>query len=143
MDTMDATPKPAARGQQGMPDFVAAMEKAGLLVRIAEEKRVDELPVLMEQHYEKAIFVERIQGSEFSFLANAYSNHAQFSWALGCKFSEIGARMAELARGRVKPKVVSTAPCKQVILKGSDVDLTVLPSSCITIATATPTPTTT
>jgi 2,5-furandicarboxylate decarboxylase 1 len=124
---MSETPKPAARGQQSMPDFVAAMDKAGLLVRIAEEKRVDELPVLMEQHYDKAIFVERIQGSDFSFLANAYSNHAQFSWALGCKRSEIGGRIAELARGRVKPKVVSTAPCKQVILKGSEVDLTVLP----------------
>src|SRR5271169_1920831 len=124
---MDAAPNPAVRGQQSMPDLVAAMEKAGLLLRIADEKRVDELPVLMEQHYDKAIFVERIQGSEFSVLANAYSNHAQFSWALGCSRSEIGARMADLARGRVKPKVVSTAPCKQVVLKGPDVDLTILP----------------
>jgi 2,5-furandicarboxylate decarboxylase 1 len=81
----------------------------------------------MEQHYDKAIFVERIQGSEFSFLANAYSNHAQFAWALGCTRSDIGARIADLAKGRVKPKVVFTAPCKQVVLKGPDVDLTLLP----------------
>jgi 2,5-furandicarboxylate decarboxylase 1 len=73
------------------------MEKAGLLVRIPGEKRVDELPVLMEQHYNKAIFVERIQGCEFSFLANA--NHVQYAWALGCSRSEIGDLTAELANG--------------------------------------------
>jgi len=124
---MDATPTTVERRQQSMPDFVAAMEKAGLLVRIAGEKRVDELPMLMEQHYDKAIFVERVEGSEFSFLANAYSNHAQYAWALGCARSEIGARVADLAKGRVKPKVVSTASCKEVVLKGADVDITRLP----------------
>jgi len=62
---MDATPTTVERRQQSMPDFVAAMEKAGLLVRIAGEKRVDELPMLMEQHYDKAIFVERVEGSNF------------------------------------------------------------------------------
>jgi len=124
---MDATPASVARKQQSMPDFVAAMEKAGLLLRIPEEKRVDELPMLMEKHYDKAIFVERIHGSEFSFLANAYSNHAQYAWALGCSPAEIGERTAELAKGRIKPKVVASAPCKDVVLKGADVDLTRLP----------------
>ena len=122
------TPAPGkTRGQESMSDFVAAMETAGLLVRITDEKRVDELPTLMEQHYQKAVFVERIQGSEFSFLGNAYSNHAQYAWALGCSRAEIGARTAELAKGRVKPKLVATAPCKQVILKDEQVDLTLLP----------------
>ena len=38
-----------------------------------------------------------------------------------------GRKIAELAKGRVKPEVVATAPCKEVILKGDDVDLTRLP----------------
>ena len=124
---MDATVGAAPRGQESMTDFVAAMEKAGLLVRITDEKRVDELPMLMEQHYQKAVFVEKIEGSEFAFLGNAYSNHAQYAWALGCSRSEIGARTAELAKGRIKPKIVASAPCKQVILKDDQVDLTLLP----------------
>src|SRR5271154_6465671 len=124
---MAASPTPIARRQQSMPDFVAAMEKAGLLVRIPEEKRVDELPMLMEQHYDKAIFVERVQGAEFSFLANAYSNHQQYAWALGCTRSEIGGKTAELAKGRIKPKIVAGAPCKEVILKDADVDISRLP----------------
>ena len=35
--------------------------------------------------------------------------------------------MSALAQGRIKPEVVSTAPCKQVVLKGPDVDITRLP----------------
>lgn len=115
------------RGQQSLSDFAAAMEKVGLLVRISDEKRVDQLPLLMEQYPKQAVLVEKIQGSEFSFLANAYATHEQYAWALGCKRNESGARMAELAKGRVQPQVVATAPCKQVILKGDDVDLTRLP----------------
>ncbi len=115
------------KAQQGMADFVLAMEKAGLLTRIKDEKRVDELPLLMEASPERAIFVEKIKDSEFSFLANAYATHAQFAWALGCTNSEIGARISKLAQGRIKPEVVNTAPCKEVILKGADVDITRLP----------------
>ena len=124
---MDNPTPTKPRGQESMTDFVAAMEKAGLLVRITDEKRVDELPMLMEQNYQKAVFVEKIHGSEFAFLGNAYSNHAQYAWALGCDRSEIGARTAELAKGRIKPKIIASAPCKQVILKDDQVDLALLP----------------
>src|SRR5262245_45836651 len=113
--------------QQSLSDFVNDMEKAGLLARIREEKRVDRLPLLMEAYPKQAVFVEKITGSEFSFLATAYATHEQFAWALRCKRSEIGTRIAELAKGRVKPQVVATAPCKEVILKGGDVDITRLP----------------
>jgi 2,5-furandicarboxylate decarboxylase 1 len=113
--------------QKSLSDFTTAMEAAGLLVRIKDEKRVDQLPMLMEQYPTKAILVEKIAGCEFSFLANAYATHEQFAWALGCKRNEIGARIAELAKGRMKPEVVATAACKQVILKGAVVDLSRLP----------------
>jgi 2,5-furandicarboxylate decarboxylase 1 len=113
--------------QQGLSDFTAAMEAAGLLVRIKEEKRVDLLPLLMEKYPTKAVLVEKITGSEFSFLANAYATHDQFAFALGCKRNEIGSRIAELAKERIQPQIVATAPCKEVILKGADVDLTRLP----------------
>ena len=113
--------------QQSLTDFVSDMEKAGLLVRIKEEKRVDELPKLMEDHPLKAVLVEKIKDSEFQFLANAYSNQDQYAWAMGCKKAETGFEMAERAAKRLKPEVVPTAPCKEVILKGDAVDLTKLP----------------
>jgi hypothetical protein len=36
--------------QQSLSDFVSAMEAAGMLVRVTGEKRVDELPPVMEDH---------------------------------------------------------------------------------------------
>ena len=64
--------------QQSLSDYVIDMEKAGFLTRIKEEKRVDEIPALMEDHPLKAILVEKITDCEFQLLANAYSNHDQY-----------------------------------------------------------------
>ena len=71
--------------QQSLSDFVSAMEAVGMLVRVKDEKRVDELPRVMEDHPTTAVLVEKITGCEFSFLANAYSNQDQYAWAMGCK----------------------------------------------------------
>ena len=98
-----------------------------MLVRITEEKRVDELPAVMEANPLTAVLVEKVTDCEFQFLANAYSNQDQTAWALGCEKSETGRRMVELGKGRIKPEIVDTAPCKEVILTGDDVDLTRLP----------------
>ena len=113
--------------QQSMSDFVNELDKAGLLVRIKDEKRVDELPMIMDRNTLKAVYVEKVKDCQFSFLANAYSNLEQYSWALKCDKAAIGQTMAKLAAGRIKPEIVNTAPCKEVIVKGQDVDLTILP----------------
>jgi 2,5-furandicarboxylate decarboxylase 1 len=113
--------------QQSLSDFVSAMEAAGMLVRVKDEKRVDELPRVMEDHPTTAVLVEKITGCEFSFLANAYSNQDQYAWAMGCKKSETGMKMVEVSLGRIKPVAVGTAPCKEVVMKGDDVDMTIFP----------------
>ena len=113
--------------QQTLTEFVEEMEKAGLLVRVTEEKRVDELPAVMEANPLTAVLVENVKDCEFQFLANAYSNQDQYAWGLGCDKSQSGFMMSELAKGRIKPEIVDTAPCKEVILTGDDVDLTRLP----------------
>ena len=113
--------------QQSLSDFVSAMEAVGMLVRVKDEKRVDELPRVMEDHPTTAVLVEKITGCEFSFLANAYSNQDQYAWAMGCKKSETGMKMVEVSLGRIKPVAVGTAPCKEVVMKGDDVDMTIFP----------------
>lgn len=113
--------------QESLSDFVDRMEKAGFLVRIKEEKRVDELPKIMEENPLKAVLVEKVKDSDFQFLTNAYSNQDMYAWALGCKKSETGKKIADLGAKRIKPKIVTQAPCKDVILKGDQVDLTILP----------------
>lgn len=113
--------------QQHLSDFVQDLEKAGFLTRIKEEKRVDEIPLILEANPLKAVLIEKIQGSEFQFLANAYSNQDMYAWALGCDKSQTGNEMSSRAKRRFPPKIASTATCKEVILKGDAVDLTKLP----------------
>ena len=113
--------------QQSLPDFVDALDKAGFLVRVTDKKRVDEIPKILEANPTKAVFIEKIKDSEFSFLANAYSNQDMYAWAMECDKTQTGLKMEDKAKGRVKWEIVDTAPCKDVILKSDDVDLTLLP----------------
>ncbi len=113
--------------QQSMTDFVNSMEQAGLLVRITEEVRVNDLPSVMEGHPTTAVLVEKVKDCEFQFLTNAYSNHEMYAWAMQCDKTQTGLKINERAKGRIKPELVDSAPCKDVILMGDDVDLTLLP----------------
>jgi len=113
--------------QQSLPDFVSALEKAGFLVRISDKKRVDEIPKILEANPTKAVLIETIEDSDFPVLANAYSNQDMYAWAMECDKTQTGLKMVEKAKGRVKWQLVETAPCKDVILKRDDVDLTRLP----------------
>jgi hypothetical protein len=70
--------------QQSLPDFVTQLEKTGFLVRVTDEKRVDEVPGVLEANPTKAILIEKIKDSHFSVLANAYSNQDMYAWAMEC-----------------------------------------------------------
>lgn len=113
--------------QQSMTDFVNSMEQAGLLVRITEEVGVNDLPSVMEAHPTTAVLVEKVKDCEFQFLTNAYSTHEMYAWAMQCDKTQTGLKINERAKGRIKPELVDSAPCKDVILMGDDVDLTLLP----------------
>jgi len=45
--------------QQSLSNFVSAMEAAGMLVRVKEEKLVDKLPRVMEDHPATATILRR------------------------------------------------------------------------------------
>jgi 2,5-furandicarboxylate decarboxylase 1 len=66
--------------QQSLSEFAAAMDSAGSLVRIDDEVRVDQVPKLMGAYSTKALLIEKIEDTEFSVLANAYSNQEMFAW---------------------------------------------------------------
>ncbi len=113
--------------QTSLAEYVEALDKAGLLTRISDEKRVDELPQLMEDNPDTAILVEHVKDCKFPFFANGYgvdpctrsrwaSTRRRWAWR------SPGAR-----EQRFKPEMVDTAPCKDVIIKGDDIDLTMFP----------------
>ena len=113
--------------QISLAEYIHALEANGLLRRYSEEKRVDELPQLMKANPDQAVFVERVKDSTFPFFANAYATRAMYALALNCDAREVGREIAKRTNLHCKAQLVETAPCKDVILKGDDVDLTILP----------------
>ena len=53
--------------QQNLSEFVQSLDDAGFLIRICEEKSVDELAQLAEDHPNKALLVEKVKDCDFSF----------------------------------------------------------------------------
>jgi UbiD family decarboxylase len=113
--------------QQSLAEYVSQLDKAGLLTRITEEKRVDELPKIMEDNPDTAVFVEKVKDCPFSFFANGYGVRPQYALALDCDYKDVGIEIAKRSILRQKPTLVKTAPCKDVVLKGDDIDLTIFP----------------
>jgi 3-polyprenyl-4-hydroxybenzoate decarboxylase len=68
--------------QQSLAEYVSQLDKAGLLTRIKEEKRVDELPKIMEDHPDTAVPVEKVKDCAFPFFANGYGVREQYALAL-------------------------------------------------------------
>ena len=68
--------------QTSLADYVEALDKAGLLTRITDEKRVDELPRLMEDNPDTAILVEHVKDCRFPFFANGYGVRPMYALSL-------------------------------------------------------------
>ena len=47
--------------QESLRESLSGLEKAGLLKRIKEEVRVDELPKIMEDNPDQAVLVENVK----------------------------------------------------------------------------------
>jgi 4-hydroxy-3-polyprenylbenzoate decarboxylase len=113
--------------QATLKNWIDTLDKAGLLRRYTDEKRVDELPQLMEANPDQAIFVEHVRDCPFPFLANGYSSRAMWGLALDCDPKQVALEVSRRTGLQRKAELVNTAPCKDVILKGKDVDLTLFP----------------
>ncbi len=133
------------RGYKNLRQFVAALEKAGELVRIREE--VDpELEITRRTDAEskkpsggKALYFEKVRGSKMPLLINAFGSYRRMAMAMGFDSVEgaakeinqflgmkeapkgflekikMGGKLAGLAK--IPPKLVSSGPCQEIVLK--------------------------
>ncbi len=124
---MDIKERASVTPQISLGAWVQALDDAGLLRRYTDEKRVDELPQLMEDNPDKAILVERVKDCAFPFFANGMQTQEICALALGCDPREVSAEIGRRSTIHYPAQLVDTAPCKEVVIKGSDVDLTIFP----------------
>ena len=113
--------------QASLSSYVESLDRAGLLTRVAEEKRVDELPRIMEDNPDTAVYVEHVKDCAFPFFANGYGVRSMYALALDCDPKKVGLEIAKRFNHGIKPEMVASSPCQEVVYKGDDVDLTIFP----------------
>jgi 4-hydroxy-3-polyprenylbenzoate decarboxylase len=141
-------------------DFIAVLEKNNELVRVKAEVDAElEIAEITDRVSKekgtanKALLFERVKGSAFPVLTNAFGSLKRISLALEVdSLDEIGERVKELVDptnlfpgpgaglldklgvlpklaelSKFFPKTVKKAPCQDVVLTGDHVDLTKIP----------------
>src|SRR3990172_4475020 len=143
-------------------DFIAVLEKNGELVRVRAEVDAElEIAEITDRVSKqkgaenKALLFERVKGSAFPVLTNAFGSMKRICLALEVgDLDEIGRRIKEIVDptnlfpppgrgagimdklgmlpklaelGNFFPKTVKKAPCQEVVLIGDQVDLSRLP----------------
>ena len=71
--------------------------------------------------------VEKVKDCPFPFYANGYGVRAQYALALDCDAKKVGLEISKRFEKGIKPVMVDSAPCRDVVIKGDDVDLTMFP----------------
>ena len=136
-------------------EFIDFLEAKGELVRIKTpvtwDLEITEITTRTIANQGPALLFENVEGYQYPLLINMYGTLKRMGWALGSEnLDELGHRIQSLigmaqsgppetilAKMRAlgdlvklasyKPKVVSNAPCQEVVLNGEDVNLFDLP----------------
>ncbi len=138
-----------------MPDdlreLIKVFEEKGLLKRVKERVRVElELAEIVRRTFRRrgpALLFENVEGFEIPVLANIFGTEERVLLALGAdSYDRVAERLKvilELPRRRLRirsildafkayrsarPRLVSRAPCKEVVLLDEEVKLTKLPA---------------
>ncbi len=133
-------------------NFIDVLEKKGLLKRIKEEVdpilEISEITNRVVKKGGPALFFENVKNSEFPVVTNLFGTMERMCLALETdSLDSIGKRITDLLEpktpaklldklkmlpkimelSKIFPKIVKEAPCKEVILKGEDIDVFKIP----------------
>ncbi len=140
---------------KNLGEFIARLEKEGELFRIRDEvSPVLEITAITDRMSKsagggKALFFEKVAGSAFPVVTNAFGSYRRIALAFESTPQELAARLAGIIKqappksilekiGMIpkalawtkflpRTKKMKTPPCQEVVLKGDAVDLTKLP----------------
>ena len=111
---------------QDFRSFIAKLEKNGELLRIRKEVDARHISSLVAQA-PKAVFFENVRGFDFPVVSGVIGTRKRVAIAMDCPENEIGKQFSKAIGNLIPPKIVKTGPCKEVILRGEEVDLTKFP----------------
>ena len=139
---------------RNLRDFIAFLESKGELRRIATpvtwDLEITEICDRVTKSGGPALLFENVEGYDVPVLINMYGSERRMAWALGAEnLNDLADRVRGLlglvegppkgvmekvrALGQlmkmasVRPKIVRSAPCQEVVLEGDEVDVTRFP----------------
>lgn len=114
-------------------EFLNVLESEGELVRIKREVSPREISAIVWEVNGKkgsAVLFENVQGSSVPLVANVHGSLGRVARAMGLPkdshFKDIRTAYAEKLKDKsswLEPVMKKTGPCKEVILKGDEIDL--------------------
>ena len=135
-------------------DFMARLERDGRLVRVSEpvspHLEMTEIQTRLIAEGGPAVLFENVVGSDMPVLVNLFGTIERVAWGMGREpgeLREIGETLAFLKQPEppeglrqtvamlpliktvmaMQPKTIKSAPCQEVVLRGADIDLGMLP----------------
>jgi 4-hydroxy-3-polyprenylbenzoate decarboxylase len=137
---------------QDLRSFIEDLEKAGELLRIKEVispyLEITEITDRVCKQYGPALLFENVLGYNAPVLTNAFGSFKRICMALGVNnLDDLGKEILDFLQvetpdslikkfkllpklkrlNKMFPKLIKTAPCQEVVLKGEEVDLTEFP----------------
>ena len=137
---------------RNLQEFLQRLESAGQLQRIGVEVDAElEITEIADRQVKRsgpALLMEKVRGSAFPLLINAFASTQRMAWALGVDdCDEIAGRIRKILTARppeglidkikglgqlvelsqYAPKSVTSGACQEVVLTGQDASLDVLP----------------
>ncbi len=108
--------------------FLNKLEKEGKLLHV--DKEVDhkyEVASVMNSLEERPTIFENIEGFSFPVFGGITSNRDLIAESMDTSKEMLMPKLVEALRNPIECDVVSEAPCQEVVLKGDEVDLDMLP----------------
>ena len=112
---------------EGFREFLERLRRERELVDIKQPVDIRHIATLVDQS-EPALFFRNIIGYKLPVVSGLYRTQRRITLAMGCgEFREIEDKLRHGLDHPVAPRYVETAPHKEVIQVGDDVDLLTLP----------------
>ncbi len=125
------------RGYPDLHDHIAALEKAGQLIRVDRpiNKDTEMHPLVrwqfrggIPENERKAFLFTNVidsKGKRYDIpviVGGLAANREIYRIGLGCKLDEIDASWARATATPIKTRIVENAPCHDIVIKGSELD---------------------
>src|SRR5262249_57473996 len=115
---------------EGLRDLVGGYERAfpGEVVHVAELVSLEYDVMALVLEYERRrrwpiLMFEKVSGSDMPIVANVVASRRALAWALGVTESRLALEYARRIKDTIKPNIVTSAPFRERVLTGSELDL--------------------